>query len=165
MEKHELFSHKNEKLSKFEILKRASGNIDDKNLMKRYHAIRHISSLINNDDYLMDWLINNHNSFLEVMAGKLRLAIDEENDSAMISEAAISLELIEPHLRTNESTVSGDTKCKNCRDTIQPDWKHCPNCGQDLQEIYCTKCGIKLDSTWKLCPKCGTRSIEVKTLA
>jgi RNA polymerase subunit RPABC4/transcription elongation factor Spt4 len=165
MEKQGSLNHEKEKTSKFEILKRASGNIDEKNLIKRYRAIRQISSLINSDDYLLDWLNNNHNGFLEDMTGKLRLVIKEETDGAMISEAALSIELIETHISTHEPIVSGNLVCKNCQGAVQPDWKHCPKCGQDLQQIYCTKCGNKLDSSWKICPRCGTRSIQAKIMA
>jgi len=143
---------------KIEILKRASDNIDNKNLIRRYRAIRQISSSINGDVDLVDWLIDNHNDFLEDVAGKLRLVIKMEKDGAMIAEATRSLELIEPYISTQEPIVSENLVCKNCQGAIQPDWKHCPECGQDLQQIYCTKCGNKLDSSWKICPKCGTRS-------
>jgi RNA polymerase subunit RPABC4/transcription elongation factor Spt4 len=158
MEIQESFNQEKDKTSKIDILKRASENIDNKNLIRRYRAIRQISSSINGDADLLDWLIDNHNDFLEDVAGKLRLVIKEENDGVMISEATRSLELIEPYISTQEPVVSGNLVCKNCQGAVQPDWKHCPGCGQDLQQIYCTKCGNKLDSSWKICPKCGTSS-------
>ena len=158
MEKQESFNQEKDKTSKIEILKRASENIDNKNLIRRYRAIRQISGSINGDADLLDWLIDNHNGFLEDVAGKLRLIIKEEKDGVIISEAARSLELIEPYISTLEPVVSGNLVCKNCQGTVQPGWKHCSECGQDLQQIYCTKCGNKLDSSWKICPKCGTRS-------
>ncbi len=158
MEKQESFDKEKDNASKIEILKRASDNIDNKNLIRRYRAIRQISGSINGDADLLDCLIDNHNGFLEDVAGKLRQVIKDENDGVMINEATRSLEMIEPHISTREPVVSGNLVCNNCQGAIQPDWKHCPGCGQDLQQIYCTKCGNKLDSTWKICPKCGTRS-------
>jgi len=158
MEIQKSFNQEKDKRSKIEILKRASGNIDNKNLIRRYLAIRQISGSINGDANLLCWLIDNHNDFLKDVAGKLRLVIKKEKDGVMISEAVRSLELIESHITTQEPIVSGYLVCKNCQGAIQPGWKHCPGCGQDLQQIYCTKCGNKLDTSWKVCPKCGTRS-------
>jgi len=43
MEIQKSFNQEKDKTSKIEILKRASGNIDNKNLIRRYLAIRQIS--------------------------------------------------------------------------------------------------------------------------
>jgi RNA polymerase subunit RPABC4/transcription elongation factor Spt4 len=158
MEIQEPFDQVNEKTLEFEILKRASDDINNNNLIRRYRAIRQISSSINSDDGLLDWLIDNHNGLLEDLAEKLRMKIKDEKDGVMISEATRSLELIEPYLSTQKPVVSGNLVCKNCQGAVQPGWKYCPECGKDLQQIYCTKCGNKLDSSWNICSKCGTRS-------
>jgi RNA polymerase subunit RPABC4/transcription elongation factor Spt4 len=158
MEVQEPFDQVNEKTLEFEILKRASDDINNNNLIRRYRAIRQISSSINSDDGLLDWLIDNHNGLLEDLAEKLRMKIKDEKDGVMISEATRSLELIEPYLSTQKPVVSGNLVCKNCQGAVQPGWKYCPECGKDLQQIYCTKCGNKLDSSWNICSKCGTRS-------
>lgn len=158
MEIQEPFDQVNEKTLEFEILKRASDDINNNNLIRRYRAIRQISGSINSDDGLLDWLIDNHNGFLEDIAEKLRMKIKGEKDGVMINEAKRSLELIEPYLSTQKPVVSGNLVCKNCQGAVQPGWKYCPKCGKDLQQIYCTKCGNKLDSSWNICSKCGTRS-------
>jgi len=87
MEIQKSFNQEKDKTSKIEILKRASGNIDNKNLIRRYLAIRQISGSINGDANLLCWLIDNHNDFLKDVAGKLRLVIKKEKDGVMISEA------------------------------------------------------------------------------
>ncbi len=44
--------------------------------------------------------------------------------------------------------------CSSCRSPVEPDYKVCPYCGEELNRT-CTGCGKPAQSDWKVCPYCG----------
>jgi RNA polymerase subunit RPABC4/transcription elongation factor Spt4 len=44
--------------------------------------------------------------------------------------------------------------CGSCRSPVEPDFKMCPYCGEELDRS-CAGCGKKQQSGWQVCPYCG----------
>lgn len=58
--------------------------------------------------------------------------------------------------------MSTEIFCTKCGLTINPDWKYCLRCGEQVRDIkYCVECGKKLDSDWGYCPWCGKEISEI----
>ena len=47
--------------------------------------------------------------------------------------------------------------CPHCQATVQPGWKACPACGNQLGPPKCPSCEAEVQAGWKACPECGNR--------
>lgn len=50
--------------------------------------------------------------------------------------------------------------CYKCQSEIQDNFKFCPHCGSNQQEIVCPNCKYKNEPNSKFCQECGTQLIE-----
>ena len=177
-----------EKLSQFELklgmLVQSSVNLTSDDLMQQYRAIRHICGLSKNETDLLNWIHDEHYDTMGTIIENLSLRTSEDNDSAIINEAKLALELFEPyiikqdhsnmkcdvfgndilthdcHCGASEGHVRKDdeSSCPHCSTAVSPTWKVCPQCGEKLDHNCCIRCGAKLESSWKLCPFCGAQT-------
>jgi RNA polymerase subunit RPABC4/transcription elongation factor Spt4 len=57
------------------------------------------------------------------------------------------------------SSTSTGKECGSCRSPVEPDYKVCPFCGEELNRT-CAGCGKPTQSGWKICPYCGRQAGE-----
>ena len=50
----------------------------------------------------------------------------------------------------------GSYICSNCKNSIDPNHKFCPHCGESLNDI-CPGCKKPVKEEWKVCPNCGNK--------
>ena len=57
-------------------------------------------------------------------------------------------------LDNEEIEWDNDKVCPNCNEKVQPGWKACPACGDQIPAA-CPTCGASIKPNWKACPACG----------
>ena len=50
-------------------------------------------------------------------------------------------------------------ECGSCHSPLEPDYKVCPYCGEELNRS-CAGCGKPTQAGWKVCPYCGRQTGE-----
>jgi len=60
--------------------------------------------------------------------------------------------MIDPKPVINSPTPQQLT-CKQCKETVKPNWKICPNCETPLS-LTCPNCKEEIKENWKTCPDC-----------
>ncbi len=47
--------------------------------------------------------------------------------------------------------------CAQCGSLVEPDHRHCTNCGSERSNEQLCECGLALQQEWQFCPGCGRR--------
>ncbi|MCD4846151.1 MAG: zinc ribbon domain-containing protein [Methanosarcinales archaeon] len=158
IEEENILIHNPDRLSKLEMLKQASEQLDSNDPMLQYKAIRHIRGLSRERSDPLKWIHENHYYILDDVARKLQKKSSDNNnnnDATIIIESKLSLELLEPYLVDNGSLENSELKCRNCQKGVDIEWNICPECGYNLKHDCCLACGKNLEPSWKFCPHCG----------
>ena len=88
---------------------------------------------------------------------KLYQKTSKDNDTAIINEAYLALELFEPYL---EEMEPNEFQCENLDNDILPHENHCGMCeGHNKTDDHysCPRCNNAVDPAWKICPECGEK--------
>ena len=57
------------------------------------------------------------------------------------------------HMRLLEAELAPEDRCLECLTAIEPDFRRCPGCGEQLR-VECNACGELLRLGWAVCPWC-----------
>ena len=51
--------------------------------------------------------------------------------------------------------------CVQCGSIVEPDHRHCTNCGSERSNEQLCECGVALRQEWQFCPGCGRRGRSI----